>query len=267
MRILYEKRDPRLRGDDKESGNKHDDGSTVNDEFLIILRRTLRKNREEQYAKDSQRFFNADEEMRCIGVRTPTVRRLARKYFRQLPSQKKGTVFPLCEQLLASGLQEESVIAFQWAAACRRQWTMNDFQRFARWYKKFVHNWAQCDDACARIFGPLTLQFPQLTKQTFLWTRSRNRWVRRAAAVSLIVPIRNNAAFLPQVFRVAEILLLDGDPMVQKGYGWMLKEASRNHAKEVFDFVMQSRATMPRTALRYAIEKFPSPKRTQAMAR
>lgn len=234
---------------------------------LSTLRRALHKNREEQYAKDSQRFFNADEEMRCIGVRTPIVRRLAREYFRKLSSQKKEDVFAVCAELLASGLQEESVIAFQWAAACRRQWTMNDFQRFARWYKKFVHNWAQCDDACARIFGPITLQFPQLTKQTFLWTRSRNRWVRRAAAVSLIVPIRKDSAFLPQVFRVAQTLLLDDDPMVQKGYGWMLKEASGKHAKEVFDFVIRNRSTMPRTALRYAIEKLPSPKRAKAMSR
>jgi 3-methyladenine DNA glycosylase AlkD len=52
---------------------------------------------------------------------------------------------------------------------------------------------------------------------------------------------------------------------VQKGYGWMLKEAGRNHQKEVFHYVMKNRAVMPRTALRYAIEKMPENLRKQAM--
>jgi 3-methyladenine DNA glycosylase AlkD len=55
--------------------------------------------------------------------------------------------------------------------------------------------------------------------------------------------------------------------MVQKGYGWMLKELSEQDQKRVFDYVMSKRATMPRTALRYAIEKMPADMRSKAMAR
>ncbi|MFA5105363.1 MAG: DNA alkylation repair protein [Candidatus Micrarchaeia archaeon] len=53
--------------------------------------------------------------------------------------------------------------------------------------------------------------------------------------------------------------------MVQKGYGWLLKEASRKHQKEVFDYVCAHRHEMPRTALRYAIELMPKEMRTEAM--
>jgi 3-methyladenine DNA glycosylase AlkD len=53
--------------------------------------------------------------------------------------------------------------------------------------------------------------------------------------------------------------------MVQKGYGWMLKEASKPHQKEVFDFVMMHKSVMPRTALRYAIEKMPPELKVRAM--
>jgi 3-methyladenine DNA glycosylase AlkD len=53
--------------------------------------------------------------------------------------------------------------------------------------------------------------------------------------------------------------------MVQKGYGWMLKVASQSHQNEVFDFVMEHRQGMPRTALRYAIEKMPPERRKTAM--
>jgi len=53
--------------------------------------------------------------------------------------------------------------------------------------------------------------------------------------------------------------------VVQKGYGWLLKEASRRHQKEVMDYVLKNRKIMPRTALRYAIELMPKELKTEAM--
>jgi 3-methyladenine DNA glycosylase AlkD len=53
--------------------------------------------------------------------------------------------------------------------------------------------------------------------------------------------------------------------LVQKGYGWMLKAASEARQKEVFDFVIKHKATMPRTALKYAIEKMPADMKAEAM--
>jgi 3-methyladenine DNA glycosylase AlkD len=70
---------------------------------------------------------------------------------------------------------------------------------------------------------------------------------------------------LNQAFKTADAVLLDEDDMVQKGYGWMLKEASQAFPKEVFDFVNARKARMPRTALRYAIEKLPAKQRKQLM--
>jgi len=90
--------------------------------------------------------------------------------------------------------------------------------------------------------------------------------MRRASAVSLIVPARK-AMFLQDIFDIAGILLRDTDDMVQKGYGWMLKVASQVHQKEVFDYVMMNRNVMPRTALRYAIEKMPAEMKKRAMGR
>ena len=83
-------------------------------------------------------------------------------------------------------------------------------------------------------------------------------------AGSLIIPARRGK-FLADIFEIADILLLDRDDMVQKGYGWMLKEASKPYQKEVFDYVMHHKAVMPRTALRYAIEKMPPSLRAEAM--
>ena len=90
--------------------------------------------------------------------------------------------------------------------------------------------------------------------------------MRRAAAVSLIIPARQGK-FLNDIFEIADLLLLDKDDMVQKGYGWMLKVASQKHQLEIFDYVVANKAIMPRTALRYAIEKMPPELKAIAMGK
>jgi 3-methyladenine DNA glycosylase AlkD len=88
--------------------------------------------------------------------------------------------------------------------------------------------------------------------------------MRRAAAVSLIIPAKHGK-FLEESLAIADLLLTDGDDLVQKGYGWLLKEASRMHTGEVFSFVMERKRNMPRTALRYAIELMPKELKAEAM--
>ena len=88
--------------------------------------------------------------------------------------------------------------------------------------------------------------------------------MRRAAAVSLIVPAKKGL-FLKDVFEIADKLLVDKDDMVQNGYGWMLKVSCQKHEEEVFDYVMANKTLMPRTALRYAIEKMPADLKKLAM--
>jgi 3-methyladenine DNA glycosylase AlkD len=108
--------------------------------------------------------------------------------------------------------------------------------------------------------------YPEYIAKLKGWAKSNNRWVRRAAAVSLIVPARKGN-FLSDIFEIADILLMDKDDLVQKGYGWMLKAASQAHQQDVFSYVMSKKAIMPRTALRYAIEKMPKELREEAMRR
>jgi 3-methyladenine DNA glycosylase AlkD len=112
--------------------------------------------------------------------------------------------------------------------------------------------------------GDFIEKFPEYIGELKRWTQSDNRWMRRAAAVSLIVPAKHGK-YLDDVLEIADLLLTDNDDMVRKGYGWLLKEASRNHQKEVFDYVMRNRKSMPRTALRYAIELMPKELKAAAM--
>lgn len=211
-----------------------------------------------------QRFFK--EPVKCYGCKAEAVRKIGKEAFSEVKGLPKAEVFALCEELMASGYIEEFGVAADWAYAARKEYEPADMKVFEKWVGKYVDNWAKCDSLCNHAVGDLIEKYPELVVRLKVWAGSKNRWMRRAAAVSLIVPAKRGL-FLDEAFGLADMLLMDGEDMVQKGYGWLLKEASRKHQKEVFEFVVARRDRMPRTALRYAIEKMPEGMRKEAMKR
>ncbi|MBN1979986.1 MAG: DNA alkylation repair protein [Chitinivibrionales bacterium] len=146
-----------------------------------------------------------------------------------------------------------------------QEYEPGDFSRFKLWVDSYVSNWASCDTLCNHTIGAFVERYPDHVPELKKWATSSNHWMRRAAAVTTIIPAKKGM-FLPEILAIATILLQDANDLVQKGYGWMLKEASRIHQKEVFDFIMKNKKTMPRTALRYTIEKMPKELKAAAMA-
>jgi len=238
--------------------------------ILTKIRYDLKQKVDLKHRDGERKFFK--EKIKNYGVKTPVVRQIARKYFQEIENLEKSKIFDLCEELLKSGYTEEATIAFQWAFQIKDQYQKQDFKLFEEWLKKYVSNWGKCDDFCTHTFGYFIFKFPEFLPKLNLWARlsarqekSKNRWLKRASAVILIYPIKQDKKFLNKIFEISDILLLDQDDLVQKGYGWLLKEASNIYQKQVFDFVMQNKNTMPRTALRYAIEKMPASFRKKAM--
>ncbi len=231
---------------------------------VIAVRAELRKNRDKRTRESAQRFFK--EEVKFYGVKSALVRKIARAYFNKIKNLDKKEIFALCEELFAADYSEEAFIAAEWAFRLKQQYAPEDFQVFAGWVKKYVNNWAKCDTFCNHAVGALVEKYPVLLPGLKVWAKSDNRWVKRAAAVSLILPARRGK-FLKEVFAIADILLEDPDDLVQKGYGWLLKEASRQHQQEVFAYLMKYKKTIPRTAFRYALEKISPQLRSQAMTK
>jgi 3-methyladenine DNA glycosylase AlkD len=110
------------------------------------------------------------------------------------------------------------------------------------------------------------VMYPEKISFLKKWAHDPGRWVKRASAVSLIIPARKGL-FRDDIFEIADILLMDPDDMVQKGYGWMLKAASQSNNTDVFNYIMKNKAEMPRTSLRYAIEKMPEDLKRLAMTK
>lgn len=232
------------------------------DPVVSQIREELRELADPDVRKNTGRFFK--EDITCYGLKAATVASIAKKYWREVKTRDKEEIFALCEELYRSGYMEEASIVSTWAHLLKDRYEREDLPVFRRWIDTYVSNWAECDGFCTHTMGEFVEQFPELIRELKRWTQSENRWMRRAAAVSLVLPARHGK-FLDDSLAIADLLLTDRDDQVQKGYGWLLKETSRQHTDEVFAYVMQNKKAMPRTALRYAIELMPKDLKAEAM--
>lgn len=234
------------------------------DNMLSNIREALQQHADDETRQSGQRFFK--EEVQILGVKSKDLGEIARAHYKMLAEKDKDEIFGLCNVLFQSGMMEEAIIACRWSYFLHKQYQQSDFSIFELWIKNYVNNWAVCDTFCNHTVGSLIIMYPEILSSLKKWTSSENRWVRRGAAVSLIVPARRGL-YTDHIFEIADSLLTDSDDMVQKGYGWMLKVAGQTYPDEIFRFVMDRRSVMPRTSLRYAIEKLPARMKKDAMQR
>ena len=229
---------------------------------IVKIREELKGSADEKTRKSFQRFFK--EETACYGVKTAVVRKIAQKHWGKVKLFSKPQIFALCQELFSSDFIEEAFVASFWLPNMIERLEPADLAVFKTWIERYINNWAKCDTFCNHTIGGLVEKYPESVSEVKSWAKSENRWLRRAAAVSLIVPAKKGM-FLQEALEISSMLLEDKDDIVQKGYGWLLKGASRKHQREVFAFVMENRKIMPRTALRYAIELMPKELKAEAL--
>lgn len=223
-------------------------------EIILEIRRTLKSLSDKNIQESSKHFFK--EPIKLYGIKTATVRKIAQNYFKQIKDLDKRQIYQLCDKLWASGYMEESFIASHWSYSLRKKFEKKDFKLFEKWVNKYISNWASCDTFCNHTLGAFIELYPEFSKSLIRWTYSKNRWVQRASAVTFIIPARRGL-FLKEILKIATALMKSEDDLVQKGYGWALKSASQAEQKLIFDYINKNKQRMPRTALRYAIEKMP----------
>jgi len=234
------------------------------DSIIAQVRQELITNSNEQAKKSGERFFR--EEVKLHGLKSADVVRIGKTWYSSIKDRTKEEIFTLCEDLWKSGFLEEAGIASNWSYSIRKKYEPSDILVFEKWITDYVTNWAACDTLCNHTVGTLIEMFPEQIVFLKRWALHPGRWVKRASAVSLIIPARRGL-FRDDIFEIADILLMDPDDMVQKGYGWMLKAASQADNTDVFNYIMKNKAVMPRTSLRYAIEKMPENLKRLAMAK
>jgi 3-methyladenine DNA glycosylase AlkD len=213
-------------------------------------------------AAQSQRFFKTGpgeygEGDRFLGIRVPRLRELAREL--------RGVSDAVVRALLKSPLHEERLLALLVLVdQCRRS---DDDQR-ARIYRLYVdhldcvNNWDLVDCSAPEIVGR-HLE-PNGAAPLYALARSENLWARRIAIMATLTFIRRDA-FEP-TFAIADLLIADREDLIHKAVGWMLREVGNRDRRAEERFLRKRYRSMPRTMLRYAIEKLPEPRRKAYLA-
>ena len=209
-------------------------------------------------AIQSQRFFKTNKGEYgygdiFIGIRMPELRKLAKKY------SNLGVLE--IKKLIKSKIHEERLVGLL-ILVNQYKSTNNDSEKdkiydFYLKHFKYINNWDLVDVTCPYIVGVHLMN--KNRKILYEWARSEHLWTKRISIVSNWWFIRNGD--LREVFKVSKVLLHDEHDLIHKAVGWMLREAGKKDVKKLEEFLKKYYSIMPRTMLRYAIEKFPETKR------
>ncbi len=128
---------------------------------------------------------------------------------------------------------------------------------------RFVNNWDLVDGSAPELVGAHLAQGDDLSLLDDL-ARSESIWERRIAMIATLYFIRADEP--APALHVAELLVHDAHPLIHKAAGWMLREVGKRDREAEEAFLRKHNRTMPRTMLRYAIERFPEPLRKEYLA-
>ena len=209
-------------------------------------------------AAHAQRYFKTGkgeygEGDRFLGIRVPALRKCAREY-RDTPT---GEVF----RLLESPLHEARLLALfilvgQYSSAktdAKRQAIYNGYLGHIR----HINNWDLVDCSAGRIVGAHL--FDRDRRPIYRLVRSKSLWERRIGIMATSHFIAKGD--FSDTLAVARLLLHDREDLIHKAVGWMLREVGNRNRKAEEKFLQKHSGKMPRTMLRYAIEKFPETRR------
>lgn len=198
------------------------------------------------------------EHDRFINVNVPTLRKIAKEFH--------DLSLPDVQKLIASPINEKRqlalfILVYQYQKATDE--TKEKLYQFYLKHLKHVNNWNLVDASAHLIIGAHLLKKDKEILLTF--AVSNVMWERRIAIVATWYFIRHND--LTWTFKIAEILLHDNHDLIHKAVGWMLREAGKRDVNQLIAFLDQHAHHMPRTMLRYAIEKFPENQRKSYLAK
>jgi 3-methyladenine DNA glycosylase AlkD len=210
-----------------------------------------------EHAAVSQKFFKTGpgqygEGDIFIGIKVPVLRKLAKEF----PDLSLEDI----RIILRSKYHEQRLFAL---IVMVSQFTKGDQTKRERIYQlylkntPFINNWDLVDTSAPYIVGPYL--YEKSRAPLYQLARSDSLWERRIAIMSTFHYIKNDD--FADTLKIARILLYDPEDLIHKAVGWMLREIGKRELEKEEAFLKQHYQKMPRTMLRYAIEKLPEPKR------
>ena len=220
-------------------------------EIAAQVRQALKSGGSSEHAAGVQWFFK--DEIKSHGWYTADLRRAARR-FRQQIRKEFGLDFlvNVADQLFSGTVLEEKIAAVFLLEKFDAEFGDREFKLFESWLDR-ISSWADHDGLVHYLISPMVAAKPARVRNAFRWSKSPNRWRRRAACVALIRGARAKM-FFPEITKLSNSLLADEDDMVQKGLGWLLRETAKFDAKRTVPYLMKIRKSAPRLVLRTACE-------------
>ena len=193
-----------------------------------------------------------------------------RAFARSVYEAKRGVwsvddAMTLADELITDDYLEAKSVGIEIVARFHRSFRPSLLPRWKRWLtNNHSANWATTDSICGQLIGPLLVRHPELAERLRAWSKVRNMWVRRASIVGLIAIVRKGMA-LDLAYDIAQTLHKDEEDLIQKAVGWVLRECGKVDAKRLETYLLSNGSMIPRTTLRYAIERFPEAKRRRLL--
>jgi len=228
----------------------------MNDRVLNI-QSELRQLGNKEIAEHSQRFFKTGNEQygagdKFLGIRVPALRRLVKKY--------KEVSIDETFQLLKSQFHEERLLSLLILVDIFKKAKKEDkkfvYTRYVN-NTRYINNWDLVDCSAEHIVGAYLWRVDK--RPIYNFASSKSLWERRISIMSTFHYIKHNEFI--ETLKISKVLLYDEEDLIHKAVGWMLREIGKRNIEVEEEFLKKYYNEMPRTMLRYAIERFPEEKR------
>lgn len=235
--------------------------------LLREIARALAAEADPAAARQFLTYFKPHDQVRVIGVKSTRVREiLAGIHERVRDRWMLKEVVAFTELCVRRREMEIRGIGTALLGKYAKVYEACLLHRVQRWLAAGnLDNWASVDSMAGNVVSPLLAKFPALVPEIVGWSASRNLWVRRMSVVPL-VPFARHGEHLDEAYGVVETLLGDGEDLMHKATGWLLREAGKTDPARLEAFLRRHGPAVPRTTLRYAIERFPAAKRKALLA-
>lgn len=214
--------------------------------------KTLRALANKKKAETHSKFFKETKNNIFIGVTIPQIRKLAKQFL--------SLDFASLKKLMHSNIHEERSLAHAILVSRFKKAEKEEQQKIFNFYiknRKAIRTWNGVDDSAPYIVGAYL--FEENKELLYVLIKSKNIWDRRIAIVSTWYFIRQN--HFKDTLKLTEYVLDDEEDLIHKATGWMLREVGKKDVQTLETFLKRHLKHLPRTTLRYAIERFPETKR------
>ena len=232
------------------------------DELALELDSALRAHADPERALREKAYLKSDLEH--YGVRVPVIRQTTKKFLKERTVAEHGTTVELVEALWRRPVHELRTAAVE--TLCERVALLSpvDIPLLERLLRE-SGTWALVDGLAPHVVGPLAARFPDIEATLWRWADDPDLWLRRAALLAYLLPMRRGEPVFEKFAAIADRLLEDREFFVRKAIGWVLRERSRKAADEVYVWLVPRRQRAARLTLREASKHLSDEQRNEIL--